>query len=204
MSLCVCVCVRAGVCDNDRLPPHSNVGAWASSDINPLPVLPSTGRQFLTYTHTHSSTLAAQRDCANRIQHMYSRHAAVKGDGACGVVSFTGQCLTLTAQNEPIHFNKNMTKYRDEKRLHWVILHFNGCDKYISILQVTPKTLTFAVWCFFPQNISQYCVQWENIVSGSAKCKLLTIQMWKMHKRHLCLHWLIQLVNSSSGQSIIN
>ncbi len=99
---------------------------------------------------------------------MHSRHAAVKGDGACGAVSFTGQCLTLTAQNEPIHFNKNMTNYRDEKRLHWVILHFNGCDKFYFILQMSPKT--FAVLYFFPRISPNTVFTDVSVVSGSASC----------------------------------
>lgn len=111
------------VCDNDRLSPHS--------DVEPEPAL-------ILIHYLYFPQLA---DCANRIQHMHSRHAALKGDGACGVVSFTGQCLThTTAQNEPIFFN-----------LHWVLLHFNGCDKSYSILQVSPKTLSIAVWYFFPK-----------------------------------------------------
>lgn len=156
-----CVCERVGVCDNDRLSPHS--------DVEPEPAL-------ILIHYLYFPQLA---DCANRIQHMHSRHAAIKGDGACGVVSFTGQCLTLTAQNEPLHFNKNTAKYRDEKSPHGVMLHFNGCDKSYSVLQVSPKTLTFAVWLFFPKILPILCSLWKYYLSVY---ELLTTEMWKMHQ----------------------
>lgn len=112
--------VWVGICDNDRLSPHS--------DVEPEPAL-------ILIHYLYFPRLA---DCANRTQHTHGRHT--NGDGACGAVSFTGQCLTLTAQNEPIYCNNNMTKYWDEKKsLHWATLHFNGRDISYYVLRVSGK-----------------------------------------------------------------
>lgn len=125
-----CLCVRAAVCDNDRLSAHSNV--------EPRPALILIHYlYFPLLAHTHTQL----RDGANRIQHMYAAHSAVKGDGACGEVSFTGQCLILTSPNEPLHYTtKNMTECRDGNKLDQVILQFNDSDKHTDsfLLQKYP------------------------------------------------------------------
>lgn len=145
-------CVWVCVCDNDRLSPHG--------DVEPEPAL-------ILIHYLYFPRLAV---CANRTQHTHGRHT--NGDGACGDASFTGQCLTLTVQNEPIYRNNNMTKYRDGKKKkkkaytgqHFILMAVTNPTLCCECLV---KNLTFAVWYFIYKIISRYSADCDNNVSGS-------------------------------------
>lgn len=71
--------------------------------------------------------LAAQTDSANRIQHMYGRHAGVKGEGA--YVIYRPAPHTSSQQRACTLQLKHKQSAEVKERLCWVILQFNSWDK---------------------------------------------------------------------------